>query len=397
MNWACLFMAFNMVDNPLFFLIAGEASGDLLGAYLMQSLKKKLDGNVRFMGVGGPRMVAEGMQLLFPQAELAHFGVFEVLRHIPHILNRVKQTIAAIRHQRPAALITIDSPDFCFRVAKPLKGELPLIHYVAPTVWAWRPKRAKKIAAFLNHLLALLPFEPPYFTCEGLGCTFVGHPIVQSGAGLGDAARFRSAHGIGDAPLLAVLPGSRHGELKRLMPVFTPAIARLAQQFPDLRIFIPAAPGFAARLKQEAAAWPLPVIITEGDAQKYDGFAAARAALACSGTVALELAMAKLPTVIAYKLNSLTYALFRRFIKIDYACLINLMHKKMVVPELIQQDCTPEKLAEATARLLGDDSARQQQIAGLGDVASWLGRGQFVPSERAAETVLKVVEQFQVA
>lgn len=382
-----------MADAPLFFLIAGEASGDLLGARLMQGLKKKLNAQVRFAGIGGPRMVAEGLEPFFPQSELAHFGIFELFRHIPHILKRIRQTIAEVKRLRPAALITIDAPDFSFRVAKKLKGfGIPLIHYVAPTVWAWRPKRAKKIAAFLDHLLVLLPFEPPYFTREGLGCTFVGHSIVESGADLGDAERFRTKHDVSaDAPLLTLLPGSRRGEISRLMPIFANTIQKLKARHPDLVVVLPAAPGFASHLKDQTKAWPLRVIITESDQDKYDAFAASRAALACSGTVALELAMAKLPAVIAYKLNSLTYAIFRRFIKIAYVNIVNLMHNKLVVPELLQDQCTAEKLASAVDDLLSHEESRQKQISRLSEVVHWLGQGQFVPSERAAGTVLQVV------
>lgn len=382
----------NKTSAPLFFFIAGEASGDLLGARLMHALKTKLNGQVRFAGIGGPRMEAEGLTPFFPQAELAHFGVFELLRHIPHILKRIRQTIAEVRRLRPAALITIDAPDFSFRVAKKLKGEgIPLIHYVAPTVWAWRPERAKKIAQFLDHLLVLLPFEPPYFTREGLGCTFVGHSIVESGAEKGDAQRFRVKYGIAsDTPVLAVLPGSRRGEISRLMPIFGATLQRLKEQHPKLHVVIPAAPGFTALLKEMSRDWPMPVIITEGDQDKYDALKASRAALACSGTVALELAMARLPSAIAYKISTLTYLAFRRLIKVKYVNLVNLMHDKLVVPELLQLDCTPEKLAQAVNDLLSDESIRQKQITGLADVAAWLGQGQFVPSERAAETVLRV-------
>jgi lipid-A-disaccharide synthase len=379
---------------PLFFLIAGETSGDLLGARLMHALKTKLNNNVRFAGIGGPRMVNEGLDVFFPQAELAHFGVFELFRHIPHILKRIRQTIAEIKRLKPAALITIDAPDFSFRVAKKLKGVgIPLIHYVAPTVWAWRPGRAEKIAEFLDHLLVLLPFEPPYFIREGLGCTFVGHPIVESGAEKGDAGRFRARFGIGaEAPLLAVLPGSRRGEISRLMPVFGEAMAKLKTRHRDLRVVIPAAPGFTATLKDLSRDWLVPVTITESDRDKYDAFAASRAALACSGTVALELAMACLPAVIAYKISALTYAAFRRLIKVKYVNLVNLMHDRPVVPELLQSDCTADKLADAVDKLLSDESARQRQKEGLADVATWLGYGQFVtPSERAADTVLRLI------
>ena len=247
-----------MPSPPLFFLIAGEASGDLLGARLMHALKKQTRGQVRFAGIGGPRMQAEGIELFFPQAELAHFGLFELLRHVPHIFKRIKQTIAEVRRRRPAALITIDAPDFCFRVARELKGEgVPLIHYVAPTVWVWRKGRAKKIAKFLDHLLALLPFEPPYFTKEGLGCTFVGHPIVESDAGQGDAQRFRAAHNIPfGSILLTVLPGSRMSEVSRLMPVYKNTVALLRAQHPALHIVIPTIASLADTIKRRAAIGP---------------------------------------------------------------------------------------------------------------------------------------------
>lgn len=386
-----------MAKPPVFFLIAGEASGDLLGARLMQALKKKTGGAVHFAGIGGPRMQAEGMDLFFPQSELAHFGLFELLRHVPHLLKRISQTIDEVKRVRPAALITIDAPDFCFRVAKSLKGEgIPLIHYVAPTVWAWRPKRAHKVAQFLDHLLALLPFEPPYFTKEGLGCTFVGHSIIESGADQGDAARFRAAHNIAlDKTVLAVLPGSRMSEVSKLVPIFGETIKLLQQKCPDICIVIPAVAHLRQTIADQTRDWALPVTIVESDAEKYDALAASCAALACSGTVAIELAMAKLPSIIAYKISGLTYALYRRLIKVKFANLVNIMHDKMVVPELLQQDCTPEKLAAAVGQLLDSDALRQKQIGDLAQVANWLGQGQFVPSEKAADTVLSVVQNFK--
>jgi lipid-A-disaccharide synthase len=389
--WVVLFMA----DMPLFFLIAGEASGDLLGSHLMRALKTKTNNQVRFAGIGGPRMQAEGIELFFPQAELAHFGLFELLRHIPHLLKRMKQTENEIRRVRPAAVITIDAPDFCFRVAKKLKGAgIPLIHYVAPTVWAWRAGRARKIAQFLDHLLALLPFEPPYFTREGLGCTFVGHPIVESNAGKGDAARFRAAHSMpADAPLISVLPGSRISEASKLLPIFKDTLEALKGQHTNLHVVIPVVSHLKDYVKNATASWSMPVTITEGDDEKYDAFAASRAALACSGTVAIELAMAHLPSVVAYKISPLTYLLYRNFVNFTYASLVNIMHKEMIVPELIQGDCTPEKLSTSLNTVMTYEPTRARQIQGLKDVARWLGQGQFVPSELAADTVLNVVAQ----
>lgn len=388
-----------MPDQPLYFLIAGEASGDLLGSHLMRALAEKSGGAARFMGVGGSRMRALGLQSLFPQEELAHMGVFELLRHIPRILHRVRETADAARQNKPAALITIDAPDFSFRVAKRLVGAgIPLIHYVAPTVWAWRPKRAKKVAKFLDHLLVLLPFEPPYFLREGLDCTFVGHPIVESNVGRGDAVRFRTKFALhDDALLMTLLPGSRAGELTRLMPMFAETVRRLVVTHPTLHIVLPTVPHLVERLRGETKDWPVPVTIVDNDKDKYDAFAASRAALACSGTVALELALARLPAVIAYKANPLTFAIVRRVIKVRFASLVNIMHNAMIVPEYLQEHCTPDKLTAVMDLLLTDEAARQRQIKGLGDVAGWLGLGEFIPSQRAAETVLRVVRDYNKA
>lgn len=380
--------------KPLIFLVAGEASGDYLGAGLMRALKAKTDGNVQFIGVGGPRMQAEGMDLLFDQSELAHMGLLELLRHLPRLLGRITQTVEAVKEAYPDALITIDAPDFSFRVAKKLKGQgIPLIHYVAPTVWAWRPARAKKIAKFLDHLLVLLPFEPPYFLKEGLACTFVGHPLVESNAGRGDAARFCKKVGIAaDVPLLAVLPGSRMSEIKKLMPIFRNTILRLKKQQPDLQIVVPTMPHVADMVKDMLQDWPVPYHVTSDDEDKYDAFAAARTALACSGTVSVELAMAGLPTVIAYKANALTIWLARRFIRTEYITLLNIMKGEEIMPEYYQANCTPEKLACAVGHLIADQEARTVQKEILQDIGVWLGRDQFVPSEKAAEVVLGIIK-----
>ncbi len=377
---------------PVIFLIAGEPSGDLLGAHLIGALRRLGPPGLRFAGIGGPRMIEAGLEPFFPMHELAHMGLAELLHHIPHILRRIRQTVVEIQRVRPAALVTIDAPDFSFRVAKQLKGKgIPLIHYVAPTVWAWRPKRAQKIAGFLDHLLALLPFEPPYFTKVGLPCTFVGHPIIESRAGSGDAARFRSQNGLdASTPLLAVLLGSRNGELRRLAPIFGDTVARLRARHPELVCVVPTLPALADRVRSLTQDWHGRVIVVSTDQEKYDAFAAARAALACSGTIALELALARLPAVIAYRISAVTAFLYRRLIKIRFANLVNIMHDRLVVPELIQENCTAEQLAAACDQLLADPAARAAQIAGLTQTAQWLGEGDTPPSARAAQTVLKV-------
>ena len=376
---------------PVIFLIAGEPSGDLLGAHLIGALRRLGPPGLRFVGIGGPRMVEAGLELFFPMHELAHMGLAELLHHIPHILRRIKQTVAEILRVRPAALVTIDAPDFSFRVARKLKGKgIPLIHYVAPTVWAWRPKRAQKIARFLDQLLALLPFEPPYFTKVGLPCTFVGHPIIESHAGSGDAARFCTQHAVAAAtPVLAVLLGSRHGELRRLAPLFRDTVARLQAHHPALVCVVPTLPALVERVRKLTKDWPGRVIVVGTDAEKYDAFAAATAALACSGTIALELALARLPAVIAYRISPVTAFLYRRLIKIRFANLVNIMHDRLVVPEFLQENCTPGQLAAACERLLTDPAARAAQIADLTQTAQWLGEGGTPPSVRAAQVVLK--------
>jgi len=382
---------------PTLFLIAGEPSGDALGARLMASAKRLTGGRVRFAGIGGEKMIAEGLDSLFPMGELTLFGIFELLPHLPNLLRRIDQTVVAVLEQRPDAVIGIDSPGFTVRVSAKIRAAapgVPLIHYVAPTVWAWKPKRAAKYAAIYDHLLAILPFEPPYFVREGLACTFVGHSVVEGDAGKGDAARFRSRHGLmEDDRLVAVLPGSRKGEVKRLLPDFRATLDLLRPTHPGLVAVIPTVATVRDRVVAAVADWPVRVIVVEGDAAKYDAFAAAEAALAASGTVALELALARLPTVIAYRLNPVTVALYRRLIRVKYVNLVNLMLDRMLVPELLQQECRPDRLAAELARLLDDPQARREQIEGVAEVARWLGQGDRPPSERAARVVLDIIAE----
>lgn len=382
------------MSGPTLFLIAGEPSGDALGARLMAAARRLTGGAVRFVGIGGEKMIAEGLESLFPMGELTHFGIFELLPHLPNLIRRIDQTAAEILRIRPDAVIGIDSPGFTVRVAKKVKAAapgLPLIHYVAPTVWAWKPKRAAKYAAIYDHLLAILPFEPPYFEREGLPCTFVGHSVVEGGAGKGDAARFRAEHRLDPSDrLVAVLPGSRRGEVSRLLPDFQETLERLLPAHPTLVAVVPTVATVRDRVREAVASWPLRTIVVEGDAAKYDAFAAAEVALAASGTVALELALARLPAVIAYRLNQVTVALYRRLIRVKYVNLVNLMLDRMLVPELLQQDCRPERLAAELARLLDDPGIRQAQIDGVAEVARWLGQGDTPPSERAARVVLDI-------
>lgn len=379
-------------------MIAGEPSGDVLGGRLIAALKAKSDSALNFVGVGGDRMIAEGLESLFDMQELSVMGYLEVVPRLPGLIARLRETTEAARKLRPDAVVTIDSPDFTFRVARKLKGlGIPLIHYVAPQVWAHRPWRAAKIAGFLDHILALLPFEPPLFEAHGLACTYVGHAIVEEGADAGDGPGFRLRHGIpADAPLIAALPGSRHGEVSRHLPIFGAALGKLAVNRPGLRAVVPTVAAVAEEVARGAADWPVETLVITGGREKYHAFAAADAALAASGTVALELAIAALPTVIAYKANALTAWAARRMILVPYVCLVNLILDQPAVPEFLQDRCRPDLLAEAVAELLDDAQARAAQIAASRRAVEILGHGApglggDSPSARAATAVLEII------
>ncbi|MSO53667.1 MAG: lipid-A-disaccharide synthase [Rhodospirillales bacterium] len=380
-------------SGPLIFVVAGEPSGDILGGGLMKALSEH-DGATRFAGVGGPRMIDAGLSSsLFPMSELSIMGLAEVLPHLRRLKRRLDETEASVRALKPAAVVTIDSPGFTFRLARRLKDAgIPLIHFVAPSVWAWRPKRAKTAAELFDHLLALLPFEPPYFEREGLACTFVGHPVVESGADRGDGEAFRRRHGIAaDAPVLCVLPGSRRSETSRLMPIFIDTLSRLRRTRPDLVAVIPAVSALMSDIR--AAPWPPGVLVVAGDTEKFDAFAAANVALAASGTVALELAMAKTPAVIAYRVSALTHAVVRHLIKIRYANLVNIILDREAMPEFIQNNCRPELLAAAVDALLAKTDAAARQIEAGQKALVQLGLGGASPSRRAAQVVRSIVDR----
>jgi lipid-A-disaccharide synthase len=380
--------------RPLIYLIAGEESGDRLGGPLMLALKQACPSDIAFAGVGGPKMTEQGLTSLFPMQDLSVMGLAEVLPRLPSLINRLNQVVADIRSLKPDVLITIDAPDFNFRVARKLKGKgIPLVHYVAPTVWAWRPGRAKKIAGFLDHLLALLPFEPPYFERHGLNCTYVGHPVLQSGAGQGGGAAFRSHHGISsDVPLLALLPGSRIGESSRLLPVFSQTIERLRSTIPSLEIVVPTVAATRRQVEAESISWDVPVHLIDNDKDKYAAFDAADAALAASGTVALELAMAGTPAVIAYKMAPVTGFLARQLVKAPYVNLINLILGREAVPEFLLESCRSELIAPAVAGLLNDAQACDAQKHAYNEALETLGLGKLDPNRRAAETVLGLIQ-----
>jgi lipid-A-disaccharide synthase len=365
------------------YLIAGEPSGDRLGAALMAGLKA-LSPGVEFHGIGGPLMQAEGMVSLFPMEELSIMGLVEVLPKYRALKRRMAEAAADALACQPAALITIDSPDFCLRVAalvKQSRPDLRTIHYVAPSVWAWRPGRAAKMARHIDHVLALLPFEPPYMQAAGMTCDFVGHPVVSEPLASPEERAVLAAEG----PLLLALPGSRKGEVSRLCPVFGATIARLKARHPTLRVVLPTVRGVEPLVRELTRDWAVaPQIITDA-ALKRAAFAMADVALAASGTVSLELAANDCPMVIAYDMNRLTLWLMRSAARVDTVTLVNLVSETRVVPEFIGARCQPDLIAPALEALLADPSG---QTEAMKMTMQRLGQGGDAPGLRAARSVL---------
>ncbi len=375
-----------------FYLIAGEASGDRLGAALMRGLVAE-HGDVRFVGIGGPLMAAQGLVSLFPMRELSIFGIVEVLPKLRHLLRRRDQTVADILARKPDALITIDSPGFCLRVAAQVRPDFSgkIIHYVAPSVWAWKPGRAAKMAAYVDHVLALLPFEPPYMTQAGMTCDFVGHPVVAEPAVSADEqAAFRARYG---KHPVALLPGSRMSEITRLGPVFLSVAARLHASHPELRFVLPVAASHLLAPLQEMLPPKLPVTLLQPSSphEKNIAFAACDLALAASGTVSIELAKAATPMVIGYKTNALTAWIMRRAMLAPSFTLVNLLTDSHAVPEFEPRTCTEDNLYRAMAELLEDPAKRAAQVAIGQQAMKALGQGGADPGLRAARSVLAVI------
>jgi len=385
-----------------FFIIAGESSGDRLGAALMQSLKEEHNAAVNFVGIGGPLMSDQGLEPFFSMDELSVMGIAEVLPKICPLLRRIKETASAIEKANPTALITIDSPDFCFRVAKRVKARMPtlrVIHYVAPSVWAWRPKRAAKMACFVNHVLALLPFEPPYMEAEGMSCDFVGHPITaERQATNAQSAAFRDAMGLANgAQLLTLLPGSRTSEVTRLGPVFREVVERLRLDYPDLKIAIPSVGARVGLIKQIFKDLDVTILDPRGMASKESEgikracYKASDVALAASGTVSLELAAAQTPMVIAYNMHWFTAFIKRRLVRVSSATLVNLLTDTKAVPEFLLEESTSENIYQSVKDLLDNADARDAQLAVSTKAMEMLGKGGDASGNRAAKSVLKFI------
>ncbi|HEY6430633.1 MAG TPA: lipid-A-disaccharide synthase [Acetobacteraceae bacterium] len=374
----------------LIYLVAGESSGDVLGARLMAALRARRP-DLAFAGIGGAHMAAEGLASRFPLEELALMGLLEVLPRLRHLRRRLAETATDIATRRPAVLVTIDSPGFTLRLLRAVAPlGIPRAHYVAPQVWAWREGRVRHYPGLWDRLLCLLPFEPAFFARHGLPATFVGHPVLESGADHGDGERFRARHGLSaDARVVTVMPGSRRTETSRLLPLLTATFAQL----PDLVPVVPLAGPVAETVRAATRSWPVPPILVAEPADKYDAFAASAAALTKSGTSTLELALADVPMLVAYRVNQLTASLARLTVKVRYASLLNLLSDRELVPELIQEICTPPRLTEGLRRLLSDPQAAETQRAGFRTVLDTLRPPAGLPSEAAAESVLELLDQ----
>lgn len=375
-------------------LVAAEASGDALGAGLARALKQRLGDDLTLVGIGGPRMVAEGISSPFDIADLSIHGWLEGLKAYGLVKQRVADTAALAERERPDAVVLIDSWGFTIRVAKalrPLLPDVPLIKYVGPQVWASRPGRAKTLAAAVDHLLALYAFDAPWFEREGLPTTVVGSQALHVDMSGADPAAFRAARGIApDAPMLLVLPGSRPSEIRLMTPVYSGTVTRLKASIPDLQVAVAVAGTVAASVRAEVAAWPVEAHLVDED-DKYAAMKAATVALATSGTVSTELALAGAPMIIAYRFQPLSYAIMRPFFTGKYATLFNHAADEEIAPEYIQQDATPDKLAPAVERLLTNPAARADQSRRQTAALDLMGREGRDPSEIAAEAVLDVM------
>ena len=369
------------------YLIAGEASGDFLGAQLIKELKIQQP-DICFSGIGGPLMAAQGLNSLFPMQELSLMGIWEIAPKLFSILKRIRQTIDNIVDVKPDIVLSIDAPDFSFRVMKGLRNKIStppkLVHYVAPTVWAWRPKRAEKVAGFLDALICLFDFEPPYFEKEGLKAIAVGHPMIESGLLEAKPATIGQDY----KKKLGVFFGSRQGEIKRISPVLLQSVQKIIAEQPDIELIVPTLPALEGQIRDLLFDVGVPVHISTDHAQKWSVFKACDAAIAVSGTVGLELAAANVPHVIAYKANALTAFIIKRVIKTPFVHLANIIAAKEIVPEFIQENCVAEDISNEVLTLLNDEALKKAQTDQFTAIRTRIG-GKKSPSQAAAEFLLQ--------
>jgi lipid-A-disaccharide synthase len=378
------------------FLIATEESGDRLGASLMKVLRQRLGDAVRFEGIGGRAMAREGLTSLFPIEQLSIMGLAAVVKQLPMILRKIRETAEAVTKAAPDILVIIDSPDFTHRVARRVRARdpaIPIIDYVSPSVWAWRPGRARAMCAYVDHVLALLPFEPEaYRRLRGPPCSYVGHPLTEQIATLrpgADEQQRREA----PPPVLLVLPGSRRSEVKHHMAVFGATLGLLQAEGMAFELILPTMPHLAEAVGEGAANWPVQPRIVIGEQEKRAAFRIARAALAKSGTVTLELALAGVPMVTAYRTGAIEAWMLLRVINVSSVILANLVVGENVVPEFLQRDCTPQKLSRALRDVLEDSPLRRRQVEAFAKLDAIMSTGKATPSTRAADIVLAAMRK----
>lgn len=377
-----------------FFLIATESSGDHLGAALMAELHQRFGADAQFVGIGGREMEGEGLASLFPIGDLAIVGLSAVARQLPMLLRRIREATAAVLQARPDILIIIDSPDFTHRVARRVRKadpSIPIVDYVSPSVWAWRPGRAKAMARYVDHVLALLPFEPEeHRKLGGPACTYVGHPLIERLATLRPDAQ-ETERRQSPPPVLVLLPGSRRGEIRNHMAVFGETLAALKERGVVVDAVLPTLPHLADMVREAAAQWPFVPRIVTGEAEKRAAFRSARAALAKSGTVTLELALAGVPMVTLYRGTAIEAWVARRVVRVPSIILANLVIGENVVPEFHQEECTAANLVPVLRDILGDTAARKRQLEAFAKLDKIMDTGARSPSEIAADVVIDVL------
>ena len=386
------------------FIIAGEDSGDKLGSAIMDSLNEVIASPLKFSGIGGNSMTSRGLQSLFPMSELSVMGFVEIASQYTKLQKRINQTVCSILNEKPDILLTIDAPEFCFRVAKKIKlknKNIPIAHYVAPTVWAWRPSRAKKISKFIDHILALFPFEPPYFHYAGVNCDFVGHPVVSEKIANEDSiTEFKKEYSITDEPIILCLPGSRKSEIDRLMPVFGKTLDQFSNILPDARFILVSTPDVYEYSKIYLDHMPKDVVFLTPEKfglEKYlefkkASFKISHLALAASGTVSLELAANNTPMVIGYDMNFLSRNIISLMLKTDTVNLVNLITGNRSIPECIGPNFNAEKLFLEMVRVY---SNTQSQIKDFKTTMDLLGKNNQPPNIRAAKSLLSFYKNFK--
>ncbi|MEC8545284.1 MAG: lipid-A-disaccharide synthase [Pseudomonadota bacterium] len=385
------------MSTPHIMIVAGETSGDLLGADLIEAIRA-LYPDAAFSGVGGPAMIRAGFSSLVDMSEIAIMGLGPILANLRRLFGLVGLTAAHACDTRPDIVVLIDSPEFNHRVAARIKKRYPdicVICYVAPSVWAWRRGRARKMAQHFDAVLSLFPFESQIFKAlSGPPCHFVGHPIVDRFQSYAPGADFRGKYNIpGEKRILCVLPGSRMSEIRKLAPVFEQTIARVGCGIENLSVVVPVVPHTREAVRARVAGWPIKPILVEDESDKIAAFSAANAALAASGTATLELGMAGLPSVVAYKMGGMMGALLMRVLRVPSVVIVNLVLDAPVMQEFLEDRCTADLITPAVNALLQDDVLNSEKRAQLLPLADVLGGGGRSPATRAAEIIRSLIQQ----